>query len=230
VRTHEEDFEDDFEWQAQFAGHFSEIALQAMRVNVAPAEEDWKRNTDFVLQAVVPTPSREIRISARVRRYKYASRYPDEFTVRLDRPSGAPAEMPKIRQGWGDFTIYGFESEPGSNRLGPWFLGNVEMLRDYLRRGGYYKVKENRDRSSRFAAFNHGDMPLGFIKASGGMRVLDDKRIWERCRSCWWWRQSGGVVMPLDEDGQPGTGYGRKCIACGFRWQSGWVMSLTPQG
>jgi hypothetical protein len=230
-------FEEDFEWQKRFTRHFGGIAQKAMRVQVAPAEEDWKRNTDFVLSTIVPLPNRDIRISARARRRKYVRRYADEFTVRLDRPSGMDAEMPKIKAGWGDFTIYGFESEscaadscdhyPTGHRLGPWFIGNVAMLRDYIGRGGYWSTHRNTDYSSRLAAFHHADMPLGFVLDSDGLSVWDDGRVWELCRRCWWGRTRGGFVSPTDDDRRLGTGYGRFCLACGFWWRAGWEMSAT---
>ena len=220
-------FEEDFEWQKRFRGHFSEIAQRAIRVSTAPAQDDWRRNTDFVMSTVVPLPNRDIRISARVRRHEYARRYADEFTVRLDRPSGAEAEMPKIKAGWGDFTIYGFESAPGSDRLGPWFIGNIALLRDYIARGGYYKTQRNKDRSSRLAAFHLADMPLGFVLASEGLTAWDSDRIYEQCRRCWWGRSQGGHVVPTDDGQRPGDGHGRRCLACGFWWRAGWVMSTT---
>jgi len=200
-----------------------------MRVDVAPPEEDWKRNTDFVLSTVLPLGRTEARISARVRRHKYKQRYTDDFTVRLDRPSRHETEMPKIKAGWGDFTIYGFESEPGSDRMHPWFIGNLGLLRDYINRGGYYRIEKNRDNSSRLAAFHHGDMPLGFVIAQEGLTAWDSRRIWEQCRRCWWGRSKGGYVQPTDEDGNPGDGYGRHCMACGFRWRAGWPMSAVRQ-
>jgi hypothetical protein len=216
--------EEDFEWQQKFRGHFSEIAREAMRVDVAPAEEDWKRNTDFVLSTVVPMPNRDIRISARVRRHEYIRRHCDDFTVRLDRPSGVETEMPKIRRGWGDFTIYGFESEPGSDRMGPWFIGNIAMLRDYFACGGYYSVYSNKDHSSRLAAVHLGDVPLGFVLKSDGLTIWDQGRVWEECRKCWWGRSKGGYVTPTDDDRKDGPGYGRRCLALGFWWRAGWVM------
>lgn len=220
-------FDEDFEWQQKFRGHFSEIARKAMRVDVAPAEEDWKRNTDFIMSAVIPLPKRDIRISARVRRREYARRYPDEFTVRLDRPSGIETEMPKLRAGYGDFTIYGFESADGSDQLGPWFIGNTAILRDYIDRGGYGKTERNADKSSRFVAYHLADMPLGFVLDSEGLRVWSEDRNWEECRRCWWGKGKGGYVMPTDDDRRPATGFGRKCLACGFWWRSGWEMPLA---
>lgn len=221
------DFERDFEWQQKFTGHFSEIAKQAMRIGVAPAEEDWKRNTDFILSTVIPLGRQQARISARARRHEYKRRYTDEFTIRLDRPSHLETEMPKIKAGWGDFTIYGFEAEPGSDRLYPWFIGNLPLLREYLASGGYYKVQQNKDRSSRLAALHLGDMPLGFVIDSDGLTAWDERRIWEQCRRCWWGRSKGGYVLPTGEDRKPGAGYGRKCMACGFWWRAGWPMALT---
>lgn len=220
-------FDEDFEWQLKFRRHFGEIAREAMRVDVAPAEEDWNRNTDFILSTVIPLPKRDIRISARARRHKYASMYPHEFTVRLDRPSGVQSEMPKLRAGYGDFTIYGFEADEDSDRLGPWFIGNANLLRDYIARGGFYKVERNHDRSSRFCAFHLADMPLGFVLAGEGLRVWDDSRHWEQCRRCWWGNSKGGYVTATDEDRRPAAGYGRLCLACGFWWRSGWEMPLS---
>lgn len=224
-------FDEDFEWQQRFRGHFSEIARDAMRamtsVAVAPAEEDWKRNTDFVLSTSLPVGNREIRISARARRHTYARRYGEEFTVRLSRPSGIETEMPKVRAGYGDITIYGFESEPGSDRLGPWFAGNVALLRQYIGEGGYYRRQNNRDGSSTFGAFHLDDMPLGFVAIEHGRPEPDKSRVWERCRNCWWGKDRGGYCYPLDDNLQPGPGYWRQCLACGFRWRAGWPMGET---
>lgn len=233
-------YEEDRGWADKFIPHQMEIAAKAIRVEVAPIEEDRRRNTDLVLRTVVPlnTPA-EGRISARVRRHNYLSRYRDEFTIRLDRPSGIETEMPKMLNGWGDFFIYGFEESQGSDRMYPWLIGNMEMLRDYVKRGGYSVIKDNRDRSSRLRSFHLADMPLGFVLDSDGLTVWDDQRVWEQCRKCWWWKSDGGVVVPTaepdcDANGaypkhppQAEDGTGRYCLACGFWWRSGWVMSVT---
>jgi hypothetical protein len=235
-------FDEDYQWQRKFAGHYCEIIRQVLGVaaEAAPEEEDWRRNTDFVgLSAGVRLGRREYRISARARRHGYAARrdqagarYADQFTVRRDRPSGYATETPKLCAGYGDFTIYGFESAPGSDRLGPWFLGNAAMLADYIDRGGYGAVEANHDGSSTFTAYHLADMPLGFVLGSEGLRVWADDRMWEECRRCWLGGNYRGrcYVMPTDEDRRPGTGYGRLCPACGFWWRSGWIMSLTRGG
>ncbi len=47
--------------------------------------------------------------------------------------------MAKMLDGHGDMLIYGFDSAPGSDRLYPWLLGNLGILRQYIRDGGYYE-------------------------------------------------------------------------------------------
>jgi hypothetical protein len=220
-------YEEDRAWADKFLPHQKEIAEKAIRVETAPIEEDLRRNTDLILRTAVPIKNREIRISARVRRHQYVARFRDEFTIRLDRPSGADTEMVKMQRGYGDFVIYGFESEPDSDRLFPWFIGNTELLRDYVNCGGYIKQQRNRDGSSTLGAVHLADMPIGFVLAHEGLTVWDNDRVWEQCRRCWWWKSSGGLVLPTNDDLEPGDGYGRLCIACGFRWRSGWVMRLT---
>lgn len=215
-------FDEDFAWQEKFRAHYSEIAKLAVRVDVAPAEEDWKRNTDFVLSTVIALPRRDIRISARVRRRKFASSGRRDFTIRLSRPSGVRTEMAKLRDGWSDLFIYGVEAETGSDRLGPWFVGNSAMLRDYLNHGGFYATRNNHDGSSSLAVVNHDDMPLGFVLASDGVPEYDRDAVWGRCRRCYW-----NQVAPMDEEWRLGDGYWRKCLACGFQWRAGWPMSLV---
>lgn len=222
-------YEEDRAWADKFLPHQKEIAEKAIRVETAPIEEDLKRNTDLILRTVVPIRDREVRISARVRRHTYAARFKDEFTIRLDRPSGVETEMPKLRSGYGDFTIYGFESEPGSDQMYPWFIANTAILRDYLNRGGYFKVERNSDGSSRLAVVHLGDMPLGFILDHDGLTAWDEGRIWEQCRRCYWWRSKGGLVAPTNDDRKLGCGYGRFCLACNFWWRSGWLMHETTR-
>ena len=73
-----------------------------VRLDDPSQEDDWKRNTDNIVRYNRPIPS-GARLSRRVRREgKYKRRYGSEFTIRLDRPSGAEAEMAKLKDGWGD--------------------------------------------------------------------------------------------------------------------------------
>jgi hypothetical protein len=222
-------FEDDFRWQECFRGHFSEIARLASRVDVAAPEDDWERNTDFVLTL----RQNRLTFSARARRFQYAERYVNNFSIRLGRATGAKTEMAKMLNGHGDMLIYGFESAPGSDRLCPWLLGNLEILRQYIRDGGYYEPKPNDDGTTA-AYFYLDDMPLGFLENSEGIPPVDREDPWQRCRNpkCggrWTpeFRGDGRFVQPLDEAMQPGDGYWRECLYCGNKWRSGWIMPAT---
>lgn len=216
-------FEEDFAWQEKFRDHYAEIARMVYGVPVAPAADDWQRNTDFLMSAVIRLPSRPLRISARARRRKFGRTAKRDFTVRLSRPSGRETELPKIKAGWGDLFIYGVESAEDDTRLGPWFLGNTVMLRDYLANGGYYRGVANHDGSSVFAVFRHDDMPAGFVIASDGIPEYDRSTTWAKCPQCY-----SKYAEPLGDDLQPRDGYWRRCMFCGFRWRAGWVMRSGP--
>lgn len=175
------DYDADREFADRFLSHQAEIVNKAIRVDVAPIEEDLRRNTDLVLVTpVLPKSGRAIRISARVRRVAErdktdANRLPycRQFTIRERRVSGVETEMDKIKLGYGDMFVYGFESEPGSDRLYPWFIGNLDILREYYEHGGRSagRKKNKGNHGSSFLAFNLDDMPLGFILASDGIAV-----------------------------------------------------------
>jgi hypothetical protein len=241
------DFETDFEWQAQFLQHQREIAVKALRVDVAPIEDDLKRNTDLVLKSAVPMHAgHPLRISARVRRCAYR-RHSGNFTIRDRRPSGAQTEMAKVRLGDGDMFIYGFDSGDGPlpcldcdtthHRMYPWFIGNLHLLRDYDMQGGYRELRRNKGPyGSQLAVFYHADMPFGFAIDSDGLPVVDHESVWGQCRNRNWDDPNkprrngfcnGEFVTPLTDDLTMGTGYWRLCMACGFRWRAGWEMRLT---
>jgi hypothetical protein len=70
----------------------------------APIEVDQKQATDLLVLTLAP-----FTIGVRIRdAAKYLRRYPYEFTIRRNRPSGAKSEFAKIAEGWGDFLFYGF--------------------------------------------------------------------------------------------------------------------------
>ncbi|MGH3428197.1 MAG: hypothetical protein ACRDQZ_11645 [Mycobacteriales bacterium] len=176
------DYNADREFADRFLPHQAEIAREALRVDVAPIEEYLRRNTDLILRTpVLPKHGRDIRISARVRRvaerdksdWPQQTPYNRQFTIRTRRVSGVETEMDKIKLGFGDMFVYGFEQEPGSDRLYPWFIGNLEILRDHHARTGR-SAGEQRNKGpggSSFKAFNLDDMPLGFVLASDGLAI-----------------------------------------------------------
>jgi hypothetical protein len=209
-------FAEDFEFSDRFRQHLCEIAKNVFRPQVAPQMDDWQRNTDFLLSVDVPHRDGLIRISARCRRRKYIGRYgAKDFTVRYRRPSGVATEMVKMLNGWGDLFVYGFEAADGSDRLFPYFVGNTQLLRQSIRDGcGPWAIRTNKDGSSSMAVFRLMDMPLGFVLYSEGI-TIDDEDIWFQCPGCYTRRG-----MPLDDRGQAGDGFERRCLFCGHEWRS----------
>ena len=124
-------------------------------------------NTDFR----VLTMGRDLRVGCRIRSHDYFERYPDEFTIRSNRPSGASTELRKIVEGWGTHLFYGFASGDAKS-LASWFIGDLNVFRGWfttqLAKGrNPWKINNNADGSSKFHAFGIGDLPERFVIAQG---------------------------------------------------------------
>lgn len=189
-------FDDDFAWQARFAQHASEIIRAYVRrrfeilLEEASPEDDWKHNTDGFIRWVAPLPD-NARLSRRVRRAGYRASYQFEQTIRLDRPSGHEAEMPKMMRGYGDIELYAFGPDDGLGEGGPplrftqWFLGDLNILRAYLAEGGYTAApKRNADHSSRFTWVDLRDLPEPYVLDSENLPTLEHSHEdWFSCRN-----------------------------------------------
>lgn len=114
----------DFEWGRTYLGHMRQIVGLHL-VTEAPFEEDARHATDLIVLRL-----EAVRIACRVRRDHYRTSYGDQFTVRVDRPSGAESEMAKILAGWGDYMLYGFGA-PNSTYLTQWALIDLYALRKW---------------------------------------------------------------------------------------------------
>ena len=208
-------WDEDHAWQTRFRDHFAEIALAVVRVEVASWEDDARRNTDMLI-GVLANGSR---IMCRARTFSYRLRYPHDITIRYRRPSGVPTEMDKIRQGYGDFFAYGFEAFAGSDRLHPWCLSNVALIREHLDGNGRWRHRPNHDNSSDLAVFTLEDLPAGTILASDGHDTGDALLAgrWGPCRYCgrpaWAFADDGKAAHPccareaVERPGAP-------CLAC----------------
>ena len=95
-------------------------------IGEAAYEEDRDHNTDLIVLCIEP-----VRIACRIRRHGYLRRYPDQFTVRSGRPSGAKSELAKIMDGWGDYMFYGF-ADPEETRLVSWVLLDLLEFRRWV--------------------------------------------------------------------------------------------------
>ena len=141
--------------------------------------------------------------------------------------------MDKLMAGHGDMLIHGFECAPGWDRLGPWFLGDLDILRQYVRDGGHYEQKLNTDGTTA-AYFYLADMPLEFILHSEGLPPVDRECPWQRCSHS---ECEGRWVSPdrgtarfasaLDDDLRNGPGKWRHCSYCDRVWKAGWIMPAT---
>jgi len=158
-------WEVDFNWQRRFIPELKRICGEHL-IGEAPYEEDAERNTDLVVLKLDP-----VRVACRVRRYKYYQKYPDEFTIRSNRPNGNKTELAKIIEGWGDYILYGFCDEE-EVQLISWVLGDLTVFRlwftSYLAKhqGRTPGIeKPNHDNSSSFRVFSINDLPKSFVTA-----------------------------------------------------------------
>lgn len=91
----------------------------------APLELDTKEATDLVVLR-----ARDMRIGVRVRREGYAERFPNQFTIRCKLDNGAPTELRKIIDGWGDWLFYGHAH--GEFDIRPWWVIDLSAFRAQL--------------------------------------------------------------------------------------------------
>lgn len=156
-------FRDDYDWQRGLIPQVKQVLAQYLIVE-APFEEDADRNTDLIVLRLDT-----VRVACRLRTFDFAKRFPDDFTIRASRPSGAKTELAKVIEGWGDYIFYGFADEAGDGLVG-WLLGDLKVFRLWYNRElyagrhpGFYG--RNRDGSSDFIAFDVNALPADFVTA-----------------------------------------------------------------
>lgn len=135
-------------------------------IHQAPLEEDLHHNTDLMVLKLDA-----VRIACRVRTFPYLARYPNEFTIRSERPSGMQTELAKVEAGWGDYIFYGFANETDM-LLAAWFIGDLNVLRGWIKEqrplfGGNIPCEQNQneDNSSSFMVFPLSKLPSEFVVA-----------------------------------------------------------------
>lgn len=92
----------------------------------ASAELDQNQASDLVVVNL-----KRLQIACRVRRacYRRNVRYCGEFTIRVDRPSGAITELEKIQNGFCDWYFYGFQSHLDEKEISLWHLLDLDAFR-----------------------------------------------------------------------------------------------------
>jgi hypothetical protein len=111
-------YQDDRDWSDRFTPAIKRIICPYLLEEAAP-EADAKEATDLV--------GKHLRIACRVRHVDYWKRYPDQFTIRSRRDSGAKTELAKILDGHGDWMFYGFHDEGDTIRQ--WYLIDLHAFR-----------------------------------------------------------------------------------------------------
>jgi hypothetical protein len=122
----------------------------------APLEEDNLHATDLIM-----LKARDKRIACRVRRPGFVERFGFEFTIRVERVSGAQTEMAKLINGFGDWMFYGHAAaEEGILGIERWLIADLAAWRAHLIRHGFQKLGKkmpNKDNATFFMAFDVRD-------------------------------------------------------------------------
>jgi len=148
-------------WADRFMPEIKSI-LGRMFINESTMQMDAEEGTDLIVLEIRP-----VRIACRIRQYRYYERYPDEFTIRRRRPSGAKSEMMKIIEGFGDYYLYGFSNkeETALQAYSILDLGvfRRELILHHWKKHLKYSQQNNRDGSSDFLAFTKSSFPPDLI-------------------------------------------------------------------
>lgn len=174
-------FDTDFDWQRRFVPVITPI-LGAHLVREAPAVDDQKRNTDFMVLELGA-----VRVACRVRRWEQLARFPkygDEFTIRAKRPSGQDTELAKVVSGWGNYIFYAFANQ-NDDDLAAWVLGDLNVFRLWHSRvlamgKRQWVERSNHDGSSKFHVYTIADLPPEFVIAR--KRPPESTPVFDRTR------------------------------------------------
>jgi hypothetical protein len=162
-------FDADYAWQRNYLSAIKRLMGEIL-ITEAPFEEDVKHNTDLMVLHLQTTT-----IACRVRRYKELLAYPDrpdQFTIRVSRPTGVDTELVKILDGFGDYLVYGFASEADDGKLACWVVGDLAVFRHWFIRQLYQGsspqrlpglFQHNGDSSSDFVGFLIDKIGPGFV-------------------------------------------------------------------
>ena len=152
-------------WSDRFLPEMKRICGENL-IGEPPVAEDQERNTDLMVLKM-----EAVRIAARVRHPDAWLKWPNEFTIRMGRPTGTKTEFTKIMEGWGDYLLYGF-ADPTETHLIAWRLISLNEFRIWIVRymfehGGKLpgSAQKNTDGSSDFHAFPLWEAPTSLLLA-----------------------------------------------------------------
>lgn len=145
-------------WSDRFIDPIKQI-VGPLLLEPSSFDVDTQKATDLVVLR-----AKDHMIAARVRRPGYADRYPNDFTIRSLRDSGARTELEKFVDGWGDWFLYG-HADAAQVTLSRWMLIDLHAWRSALIRDGMrdsstlrWKKKSNGD-GTHFVSFDVRSFP-----------------------------------------------------------------------
>lgn len=120
-------YEQDRRWSDGYIEQMKQV-IGPHLLDTSSFEQDAQQAMDLIVLRV-----KDKRIACRIRRPGYFRRYPNEFTVRLHRDSGAETEMSKIINGFGDWMLYAHASSNNPNDgFAGWMLIDLNAFRAQL--------------------------------------------------------------------------------------------------
>ncbi|MEP5761143.1 MAG: hypothetical protein ABJ327_17875 [Litoreibacter sp.] len=145
-------------WSDRFLPDIKRL-VGAHLLETAPDPQDHFNATDLMM-----LDARDMRVAARVRRPGFASRYPNEFTIRSKVASGAETELSKIVNGKGDWMFYG-HANASQTGIEQWSLIDLRAFRAGLIRqaqnGFPLRMGERRNPDgTRFKWFDMASFPV----------------------------------------------------------------------
>lgn len=119
-------FEMNFEWSERFKNEIKQILyiyFNSLEFTEGTLEEDRYQCTDLI------SINNKIRISARVRRFKFYRNNYDELTL-TENPDKKP-ELKKIMEGWGNYYFYGY-CDKNESRIHAWAIYDLDIFRSWI--------------------------------------------------------------------------------------------------
>lgn len=140
-------FKKDKSFSDQFIPQVKKI-LGEYLITEATFSLDANEATDLLIMQ-----AKDLRIACRIRRYGYYHKFPNEFTIRSIRDSGAKTEMEKITNGFSDYYLYGHASKC-QTKVEHYFVLDMRRFRssliranDELKNKMYTKQKNTNENS-----------------------------------------------------------------------------------
>lgn len=159
----------DRKWSDRFIPEIKKIVGPLLLVE-SPDLIDMKEASDLILLR-----AKNLMVACRVRRPGYLEKFPNDFTMRAKRDSGADTELKKITDGFADWMFYGHSTEEENGQFSAWRVLDLNVWRAYMIRSRELvninqRMIPNGD-GTFFVEFNVDDFPLKLIIAESSLEI-----------------------------------------------------------